>query len=293
MMKNKKLSIGFIGAGRVGITLGRYFFAKNQKIAGYYSKTYSNARQAAEFTQSTACRSVEEILNQSEIVFITVPDRNIYEVYLQLKNYDLRNKILCHCSGALSADIFNDVCTLGAYGFSVHPVFAINDKTESYKDMPKAFFTIEGSNEKMYVIENLLQELGNDYQIIKANQKQQYHTALVMASNLAIGLYHMSAKLLEDCGFNEESVHGALSPLFLHNAVNVTKRGCCQALTGPIDRNDLSTVQKHINVLENFGNEEYLSTYNALSRELIKIAKQKYPDMNYSEMEKLLSAPNS
>ena len=59
--------------------------------------------------------------------------------------------------------------------------------------MPNAFFTIEGSNEKMYVIENLLQELGNNYQIIEANQKQQYHTALVMASNLAIGLYHMSA----------------------------------------------------------------------------------------------------
>jgi predicted short-subunit dehydrogenase-like oxidoreductase (DUF2520 family) len=293
MMKIKKLSIGFIGAGRVGITLGRYFFAKNQKIAGYYSKTYSNTRQAAEFTQSTACRSVEEILNQSEIVFITVPDSNIYEVYLQLKNYDLRNKILCHCSGALSADIFNDIYALGAYGFSVHPVFAIDDKTESYKDMPNAFFTIEGSNEKMYVIENLLQELGNNYQIIEANQKQQYHTALVMASNLAIGLYHMSAKLLEDCGFDEEAVQNALSPLYLYNAVNLSKKGCCQALTGPIDRNDLSTVQKHINVLESFGNEEYLSTYNALSRELIKIAKQKYPDMNYSEMENLLSSPNS
>ncbi|MDE6125221.1 MAG: DUF2520 domain-containing protein [Eubacterium sp.] len=293
MMKNKKSSIGFIGAGRVGITLGRYFFAKNQKIAGYYSKTYSNACHAAELTQSTACRSVEEILIKSNIVFITVPDRNIYEVYLQLKNYDLRNKILCHCSGALSADIFNDVCTLGAYGFSVHPVFAINDKTESYKHMPKAFFTVEGSNEKMHIIENLLQELGNNYRIIKADQKQQYHTALVMASNLAIGLYHMSAKLLEDCGFNEEAVQNALSPLYLYNAVNLSEKGCCQALTGPIDRNDLSTVQKHINVLESFGNEEYLNTYNTLSRELIKIAKQKYPDVNYSEMEKLLSAPNS
>lgn len=35
MNKNENLSIGFIGAGRVGFTLARYFYEKNLKLSGF------------------------------------------------------------------------------------------------------------------------------------------------------------------------------------------------------------------------------------------------------------------
>lgn len=37
-MNKEKLTIGFIGAGRVGFTLGRYFFDKNLEISGFLAK---------------------------------------------------------------------------------------------------------------------------------------------------------------------------------------------------------------------------------------------------------------
>lgn len=76
-----------------------------------------------------------------------------------------------------------------------------------------------------------------------------------------------------------------LNPLFLNNAQALADKGCAQALTGPVDRNDASTVKKHLSAMED-GN--MLSAYKALSAELIKIAQAKYPNRDYSKMEELL-----
>ena len=42
--------IGFIGAGRVGFTLGRYFVENGLNVSGYYSRTYEHAVSASQFT---------------------------------------------------------------------------------------------------------------------------------------------------------------------------------------------------------------------------------------------------
>lgn len=285
MMVNDNLSIGFIGAGRVGMTLGRCFYEKNLLISGYYSRTYENAQQAADFTCSKAYTSVRELVDETDIIFVTVPDSCIYNVYCALYEYDLKDKILCHCSGALSASVFENIEMLGAYGYSVHPSFAVNDKKNSYKQMlGNAFFTVEGNSEKMQIITGILERLGNPYQIIDADYKYKYHASLAMASNLAVALYRISCSLLEECGFSSSSAEKAINPLFLNNAENICRYGSLNALTGPIDRNDAQTVRKHLSVLDN----ETADLYRLLSSELVRAAKQKYPAREYTELDNLL-----
>ncbi|MDE6659157.1 MAG: DUF2520 domain-containing protein, partial [Eubacterium sp.] len=261
MMNNEKLSIGFIGAGRVGVTLGRYFFEKNLNISGYFSKTYEHSVEASKFTNSKSYQTIKELVEESRIIFITVPDSCIYDVYLQLKDYELKDKILCHCSGAMSAEVFSGIEQTGAYGYSVHPIFAIHDKENSYKEISKAFFTIEGNSEKMQIIKEIFEKLGNPVQIIHAEDKIKYHASLVTASNLVIGLYHIALGLLEECGFSYLTANEVLKPLFLNNAENICKNGCVNALTGPVDRNDTATINKHISALSE--NESALDIYKS------------------------------
>ena len=48
-MMNKEFPvIGFIGAGRVGFTLGRYFVENGLNVSGYYSRTYEHAVSASQ-----------------------------------------------------------------------------------------------------------------------------------------------------------------------------------------------------------------------------------------------------
>ena len=55
-------------------------------------------------------------------------------------------------------------------------------------------------------------------------------------------------------------------------------------MTGPVERNDAATVEKNLNALSGEEKEIYLP----LCRELIKIAKSKYPMRSYEHMERIL-----
>lgn len=57
------MKIGFIGAGRTGVSLGKYIKETGLKNGGYYSRTGESVRWAAEFTQSNVSGNIKEIIS--------------------------------------------------------------------------------------------------------------------------------------------------------------------------------------------------------------------------------------
>lgn len=279
------MKIGFIGAGKVGFSLGKYFGLHGAVIGGYYSKNPLSARKAANFTSSRQYDSVDQILSDNDVLFLTVPDGEIQSVWSSLKILPcVKNKIICHCSGALSSYIFSDAEELSVFSFSVHPIFAFYSKTESYKQLSTAIFTVEGCPQKIDELVSLISGMGNDVRVISGQAKTKYHAAAVMASNQMTALIHSAVGLLCECGFSPQQSLAALIPLMSGNLSNIADVGTVQALTGPIERNDLQTVQAHLDCLEN----GQRALYQNLSQVLVEIARQKHPDRNYDEIEDLL-----
>lgn len=291
------MRIGFIGAGKVGFTFGRYIAEKRElvrektngalclEVGGYFSASRQSAELAAEFTETCVYDSLEQLCEYSEIIFLTVPDGQIGEVWKSIKDLDIRGRIICHASGAMTSDIFSGITEAGAFGYSIHPMYAISSKTKSYREMQKCFFTVEGDEEWGNEICHFIRLLGNDCVLLSTENKTKYHAAAVFASNLVNGLYGSAVSLLEDCGFENKQAERALVPLFMGNASHIAEDGPVAGLTGPIERNDVTTVKKHLNVLEK--NEKYI--YTGVSRAVVTLAEQKYPDRDYSEMKNILS----
>lgn len=84
---------GFIGAGKVGFSLGKYLKENGVEITGYFSKSPESAKSAADFTNTKLYKSIEDILSDSDTLFITVPDGQISKVWDYMKNLDIKNKI--------------------------------------------------------------------------------------------------------------------------------------------------------------------------------------------------------
>lgn len=278
------MKIGMIGAGKVGFSLGKYFADNGQNITGYYSELKKDAIEAAEFTGSKVYTDLEMIVEDSEMLFLTVPDGVIASVWEQLKRYHICGKIICHCSGALSSEIFSDISKFGSFGFSIHPLFAVSDKYHSYKELSNSYFTIEGSPEKMQETVDLLEQMGNTVCVISKDNKIKYHAAAAICSNLVVGLIHCSETLLRECGFDADAAHQALLPIIEGNISHITNDGVVNALTGPIERNDIDTVQKHLKILKNDTREVYVT----VSRQVLKIAKQKHKERDYRKLEEIL-----
>ena len=263
------IKFGFIGAGKVGFSLGKYLKENSIDISGYYSKSQHSSKEAAIFTNTRQYNNLEDLIKNSDAIFITTPDNQIADVWNEVKKLPIKEKLICHCSGSISSEVFSNINNHGAYGYSIHPMFAISDKYNSYKDLSQAFITIEGNEKHIEYLKMLFSHLGNDVAIINKENKILYHAASVTVSNLVLGLINNGVNYLEECGFTKEMAIKALYPLIENNLRNIKERGAVKSLTGPIERGDLSTVINHLNVIR----EEDKELYRLLSKNILKIAK--------------------
>jgi predicted short-subunit dehydrogenase-like oxidoreductase (DUF2520 family) len=275
--------IGFIGAGKVGCSLGKYLGINGRKILGYYSKSPASAAFAAEFTGSDKYSDKETLAGEADILFLTVPDDEIEKVWESLEGFDLKGKILCHTSGSISSEVFKGSSEKGAFGASLHPLMAIPNKLNSYYLLPEAFFTVEGAPDAARVLTEMIGSMGNKIFPIEKNQKILYHLAASIVSNFSVALGRMGEEIFRSIGLSE-ALKG-LFGLMLNNAKSVMELGPEKALTGPIERGDVGTIKSH---LENLTGDDR-TLYKLLGRKLIAAARIKNPERNYDALEELVS----
>ncbi len=277
------MKIGFIGAGKVGSSLGKYF-SDSGTVMGYSSRSAESARFAAEFTSSKFYDSAEALVNDCDVIFITTPDDVIHQVWDELKTLPISGKTICHCSGSLSSCVFSGVEQTGAYGLSVHPLQAISDRENSVHLLRDCVFTVEGDERRIGEIKALLEGFGNIVKTISAKDKTLYHAAAVFVSNLPIALTQIGTDILKRCGFDEESARKALAPLIVGSANNAAQKGAVKALTGPVERGDAETVAAHLGAI----NEKEKEVYLLLTNKLVEIASEKNPTRDYTKLVKIL-----
>lgn len=284
------MNIGFIGAGKTGTALGRYLVDHNHTVVGYASATYTSAQSAASFTQSFAFASNVDLVQASDLIFITAPDGVISLVWHDLViahhegKLSLSSKIIIHCSGCCSSTVFSLAHEMGAWVCSVHPLLAFGNKQTAHVQVASAHFSAEGDAQALEVVVPLFQNLGNTVHILNAADKTRYHAAAVFASNLVLAPLETATGLLKQCGFSEVDARNALEPLVRGNIDNFFQLGASGALTGPVERADLLTIEDHLRVLDS----KQISLYCTLTQTLIEIAKQKHPDCSYEGWDEVL-----
>ncbi len=275
------MRIGIIGSGKVGTSLGKFFVSKGLSLTGFFDSYEKEAIDAADFTGTKYYEKLEDLVKDSDTLFLTVPDGLITEVWNAIKDMPVKGKYICHCSGALSAgEAFPKAEERGAYIASVHPLFAVSDKYHSYQELDDACFTIEGG-EKSEDMVKLFKSFGNPVVKIMAENKVKYHLAAAIASNHVIALMEQSLSLLTECGFDEEGARKALTPIVTKNVSHILQDGTAASLTGPVERGDVTTVKKHLACLS----EEDQLLYRLLSKKLLNIGKKKNPTRDYSALE--------
>mgnify|MGYP004682519101 CR=1 FL=1 len=276
------MKTGFIGAGKVGCSLGKYLSQKYE-ISGFFSRNSVSAEKASEIAGGNAFESLAQLAENSDIIFLTVPDGLIAETWEKYKEL-FCGKIICHCSGALSSEIFEDSQVYNVKTCSVHMFQAVSDKENSWKLLKNSVFTVEGNARQ--TLKNMLVSLGNEVQEIDADKKTLYHLSAVFSSNLVTGLLYSAEKMLEQCGFSEQTAEKAICSIALGNISNINKQGIVNSLTGCVERNDTETLVRHLAELEKINREREI--YRLISKSLTEIAEQKHPETSFEQMKKEL-----
>ncbi len=270
------MRIGFIGAGFVAFSLSKYLNDKYHNVVGIYSKDIKDAMELSSFSYVECYSKLVDLIYDCDALFLTVNDDEIKNVVNELIKLKVNNKILIHTSGSKSSLEFNELND-NNYCYSLHPIYAFNSKYESYKNLDKVYFTLEGNEKYTDDIKALFPD---HVKVIDRNEKAKYHLGCVFISNLVCGLINEGLDIFKSIGIDDLSI---FNPLIENNINNILNKGPVDALTGPVVRNDYDTIKAH---LENVIDKDK-KIYIYLSYILINMAKNK-KNNDYEKLIKLL-----
>ena len=246
-------AFSIIGAGRLGVTLGR---ALSQ--AGYELKVISdrNPRAAREGRQiigrGRATASNTRSALAAPTLLICVPDDSVKSVVREitpaLENWSGRR--VFHTSGLLSSRLLLPLKKRGARIASLHPVQTFASKQDSLARLKGITWGIEGDRDATETAEALVRKLGGHSLYLEESDKALYHTACSLASNALLILGETAIELLARTGLDKKQAAAILLPLMQGTLQNVKNFGLEGTLTGPVARGDIGTVRRHLEALD-------------------------------------------
>jgi predicted short-subunit dehydrogenase-like oxidoreductase (DUF2520 family) len=257
----QKPSLGFIGAGKVGHTLARLWYAKGYKVRAVYSRTTHHAGALAEQVDAEVVSSAAAVVQMADLTLLTVPDHAIADLSdligaaLTQEGFDGSGKAVVHTSGAFGAEVLSHLTHLGFMTGSLHPAFPFADVETSMERLPGATFGIEMADVRLNGwLRELVRALDGRVFIIPAGGKAVYHSALVFASNYTVTLYAVAEGLLVGLGADQQTADNALNSLMMGSIENLRLQGVPTALTGPLVRGDWQTIRLHLDALAGIDN---------------------------------------
>lgn len=266
------MRLGFIGAGAVSSVLSVFFQQKGVELSGFYSRSKKNAQTCAERTGAKVFNQLQELMDQSDWICIAVNDDQIYTLARTIGNQSvaLNEKTFFHTSGVHASDVLDALKEKGARVFSLHPLQAFSKFEVALSQVPKTHFSLEGMVDDD--VEEWLKGMALNYFKIDASQKTRYHLAAVIVSNYLVSTLAFGLDQMNQIGLSDAHALNAFWPLIEGTINNIKNVGVKNALTGPIVRGDVQTIEKHLSVLKS---DEERILYQSLGLQALSIARER------------------
>ena len=262
----------FVGPGRAGLALGYALWQSEAVDDIVYCGRRPEPPLHPLFTQGIAryIFGLEPPGVETTAVFLSVPDHVLSEMAHALAGHGSAPPgcAAFHLSGALSTDVLTPLHARGYGVGSFHILQSLADPLRGAALIPGSYAAITGEFTAVATARRLLQHLGCSPLTIPVGRRPLYHAASVSASNHAVALVALAARLLVQAGVTEDEALPALLPLLRGTLDTVEGVGVRGSLTGPLVRGDVETLRLHLRTLQPRERE----VYRALAFELLELA---------------------
>jgi predicted short-subunit dehydrogenase-like oxidoreductase (DUF2520 family) len=272
----QKPDISIIGAGVVGTALGVLAARAGYKIVAIGSRRETSARKAAGLIGQGRVGSPAEAARAGSLVLLTVNDDVIAPLAQELAAQEAvrPGALVVHCSGALASDVLAPLANhCGALTASMHPLQTFPTVQAALETLPGCYFFCEGHAPAVSAAMQLAADIGGVPVEIEADRKTLYHAAACMACNYLATLQEAAIAAAALAGIGTLPARKALSPLVAATVHNVMNLGPGPALTGPIARGDVQTVQRHLAALD-ATDTDLADIYRQLGRRTVQLARK-------------------
>ena len=280
--------IGIAGIGRMAQALARLLVLAGQPVAAMAGRNPERTAHAAAFAgQAVAPAVFEQLPALASRILVAVSDDAISEVAEKLADAGMTAGVVLHTCGARSVDVLQPLFSRGVACGVLHPLQTVATPEQGVQALPGSAYAVIASGGAAAWAREIAALLGGEALDILPDRQPLYHASAVMASNYVVALVDAAVILMGKAGIDPSQALRALAPLLTASAANALALTPAGALTGPIERGDLRTVDAHLRALDR-ASQTVRDLYRSAARHTLSLAGRKNPAADYSALERLL-----
>lgn len=251
------MKVVIIGSGNVANALGVLSDKAGHEIVQIISRKVEHAKAlASKFSALSGVLTAAEFA-EADIYIISLTDAALSSVE---KITALKDKFIVHTAGSVSMDLLKN-CT-STYGV-LYPLQTLTKLTEQVPEIP---FLIEGnSKETLHRIVEFARTLSNNIILADELARLHYHVAAVFVGNFTNHLYAITENFCEKENIDFKN----LLPLINEVTSRINHYSPREVQTGPAIREDIFTINRHLQTLSPHPDLKYL--YLKLSESILKL----------------------
>jgi predicted short-subunit dehydrogenase-like oxidoreductase (DUF2520 family) len=262
--------VGIIGAGAVGTALGAALHRAGWPVVAVASRDEARRERFRSLVPgSRAFAEAPALLDEVELIFLAVPDDAIRRLAGELRLYG--GQALVHTSGVLGSEVLEPARAAGTQLGTFHPLIAFADTERAIAAFHGATVAVEGDDQLVAHLADMAAALGATAVRLAPGSKAAYHAAAVLSAGGFVALLDAIAELGRAAGLDEQGALAVYGGLLEQTLGNARALGIRAALTGPMTRGDVGTLERHLDAMRRLA-PDALPLYAAAAEREIALA---------------------
>jgi predicted short-subunit dehydrogenase-like oxidoreductase (DUF2520 family) len=194
------------------------------------------------------------------VVIVATPDRSIEAATRNFATSLEPGALVVHLAGSRGLDAFADLQALrpDVRVGAMHPLQSFPTAAIGLERLHGSWAAVAGDPQ----VDELARAIGLQPFDLPDSERLRYHATAVVASNHLVALLGQVERLASACGVPFD----AFAPLVQSSVINAFGIGPALALTGPVVRGDLVTVEQHLATLDPGERDAYRSLAREVAR---------------------------
>ena len=240
-----KLSIGVVGAGRVGAVLAAALRAAGHEVVAAAGESDASRGRIEALLPGVAAAKPSDVARACDLLLLTVPDDMLSNVVTMLSASGAirEGQVVVHTSGRHGLAVLEPAREVGARTVALHPAMTFTGTEVDLPRLAGCVFGVTAAEADRALTEDLVEDLGGRAMWVPEERRTLYHAGLAHGANHLVTLVAEAMEILSAAGADDPAA--TLRPLLTAALDNALADGDA-ALTGPIVRGDVETVRAHV-----------------------------------------------
>lgn len=242
-----------IGSGRVATHLSKALVASGMSCRGVYSRTKAHAEDLARALHSHCLDSVDEAWGSDvDFVLLAVSDNALVRLSEEMPDEQTITPVVLHTSGGTPMKALHKAQDHGV----LYPLQTFSKERDLVvSDIP--LFLEASSPRSKEMLEEITHALGTKQSTFcNSIQRRHLHVAAVFACNFVNHMYTSAHEVMKMGDLPPE----ALMPLMRETLNKLNTMSPTDGQTGPAVRGDSSTIERHLELLQDRPDLRHLYT---------------------------------